>query len=62
MMKNIFLLVALLGGMSFSVKAADTVSVRETRIPVLIDRYDNELFHLRLDAKEIGRASCRERV
>lgn len=52
MMKNIFLLVTLLGGMSFSVKAADTVSVRETRIPVLIDRYDNELFHLRLDAKE----------
>ena len=52
MMKNIFLLVAFLGGMSFSTKAADTVSVRETRIPVLIDRHDNELFHLRLDAKE----------
>lgn len=51
-MKNTFLLVALLGAMSFSVKAADTVSVRETRIPVLIDRHDNELFHLRLDAKE----------
>ena len=25
--------------------AADTVVVRETRIPVLIERQDNELFH-----------------
>ena len=28
--------------------AADTVVVRETRIPVLIERQDNELFHLRI--------------
>lgn len=51
-MKNIYLFVFLWGVLSVSVKAADTVSVRETRIPILIDRYDNELFHLRLDAKE----------
>lgn len=51
-MKNIYLLIVLLVIISFPVKAADTVSVRETRIPVLIDRCDNELFHLRLDAKK----------
>ena len=31
---------------------ADTVAIRETRIPVLIERQDNELFNLRLEAKE----------
>lgn len=30
---------------------ADTVRIRETRIPVLIDRSDNELFYLRIDAR-----------
>lgn len=33
-------------------KAADTISIRETRIPILIERQDNILFLLRLDAKE----------
>ncbi len=32
--------------------AADTVVVRETRIPVLIERQDNELFHLRIEATQ----------
>ena len=32
--------------------AADTVVVRETRIPVLIERQDNELFHLRIEAAQ----------
>lgn len=32
--------------------AADTVAVRETRIPVLIERQDNELFHLRIEANQ----------
>lgn len=32
--------------------ASDTVFVRETQIPVLIERQDNVLFLLRLDAKE----------
>lgn len=34
------------------VQAADTIFVRETRIPILIERQDNVLFYLRLDAKE----------
>lgn len=34
------------------VRAADTIFVRETRIPILIERQDNVLFYLRLDAKE----------
>ncbi len=34
------------------VRAADTIFVRETQIPVLIERADNVLFCLRLDAKE----------
>ena len=33
-------------------KAADTVYVRETQIPILIERQDNVLFYLRLDARE----------
>lgn len=32
--------------------ASDTVFVRETQIPILIERQDNVLFMLRLDAKE----------
>lgn len=35
-----------------SLQAADTLFVRETRIPILIERQDNVLFYLRLDAKE----------
>lgn len=35
-----------------SAKAADTLFVRETCIPILIERQDNVLFYLRLDAKE----------
>lgn len=33
-------------------RAADTIFVRETRIPILIERKDNVLFYFRLDAKE----------
>ena len=39
---------------------ADTVFIRETNIPVLIDRQDNELFHLRIDngeGKKLDRVS-----
>lgn len=32
--------------------ASDTIFVRETQIPILIERQDNVLFMLRLDAKE----------
>lgn len=34
------------------VKAEDTIFVRETRIPILIERQDNVLFYLRLNAQE----------
>lgn len=34
------------------VRAADTIFIRETQVPVLIERVDNVLFYLRLDAKE----------
>lgn len=36
-------------------KAADTVYVRETQVPVLIERQDNVLFYLRLDVREYKR-------
>lgn len=47
----LFSLLFLLCACTF-VKAADTVSIRETRIPILIERQDNILFFLRLDARE----------
>lgn len=34
----------------FAVEAGDTVRIRETRIPVLIERKDNVLFYFRVDA------------
>ncbi|MBP6065897.1 MAG: exo-alpha-sialidase [Bacteroides sp.] len=36
-------------------QAADTIFVKETRIPILIERKDNVLFNIRLDAKESQR-------
>ncbi len=32
--------------------SADTIFVRETNIPILIDRTDNELFHIRINASQ----------
>lgn len=37
---------------SSNINAADTISIRETKIPILLEREDNVLFYLRLDAKE----------
>ncbi|CAG9890401.1 Sialidase [Bacteroides ovatus] len=52
-MRRIFyLLFLILLGYSFDVKASDTVLIHETQIPVLIERQDNVLFYIRLDAKE----------
>ena len=45
-----YLLFLILLGYSFDVKASDTVFIHETQIPVLIERQDNVLFYLRLDA------------
>lgn len=49
---SLLLFLCLLCASTAAVRAADTVFVRETRIPVLIDRQDNVLFYLRLDATE----------
>lgn len=35
-----------------NVNASDTVYVRETQIPILVERQDNVLFYIRIDAKE----------
>ena len=52
-MRRIFyLLFLVLLGYSFDVKASDTVFIHDTQIPVLIERQDNVLFYIRLDAKE----------
>ena len=37
---------------SFSMQGADTIQVKQTRIPLLIDRVDNPLFYLRIDGVE----------
>lgn len=50
-MKKTFILVLSLWSV-VSAWAADTIWVRSPQIPVLIERQDNVLFHLRLDAKE----------
>ncbi len=39
-------------------KAADTVAVRETMVPVLIERQDNELINLRVEAVESRVLDC----
>lgn len=47
-----YLLFLVLLGYSYDVKASDTVFIHETQIPILIERHDNALFYIRLDAKE----------
>lgn len=54
-MRNCYLLLLIIVFVctSFDLKAAvDTVAVHETRVPVLIERQDNELFDLRLTADD----------
>lgn len=51
MKKLIILFFCLLYTISM-LRAADTIFVRETQVPVLIERMDNVLYYLRLDAKE----------
>lgn len=48
----LFLLFTLLCTAPTTLRAADTLFIKETRIPILIERQDNVLFYLRLDAKE----------
>ncbi len=50
---NLLLLIAVFILAPFKLSAAaDTVAVRETQIPVLIERQDNELFYLRIEATQ----------
>lgn len=50
---SLLLLIAVFLLAPLSVNAAvDTVAVRETKIPVLIERQDNELFYLRIEATQ----------
>ena len=55
MKRTCFLLLLVLAGTLWSAKAADTVYVRETQVPFLIERQDNVLFYLRLNAKDSRR-------
>lgn len=52
MKKNLFLSIAFSVCAILQSVASDTVFVRETQIPVLIERQDNVLFMLRMNAKE----------
>lgn len=46
------LLVFLLGVLSVAgLKATDTVYIKAPQVPVLIERHDNVLFYMRLDAR-----------
>lgn len=51
MKKLSVLLFLILWCFTFSLQAADTVRIRETQIPILIERQDNVLFYFRIDAK-----------
>ena len=45
------LILSLLMVITFALQGADTIRVKQTRTPVLIDRKDNVLFYIRIDAQ-----------
>lgn len=51
-MKKLFSAVLLTMLSALFIQAADTIQVKQTQIPILIDRIDNVLFYVRIDAKE----------
>lgn len=51
MKKSFLLLLFIPLCIAFAAQAADTVRIRETQIPILIERQDNVLFYLRMDAE-----------
>lgn len=56
MRKTLFSTVVLfILGIAAMAQATDTLFIRETRIPVLLDRKDNVLYYLRIDAKRSNR-------
>ena len=50
-MRRFFLFLSWVGLAAIAV-AADTVFVKEARVPVLLERQDNVLFYLRIPARE----------
>lgn len=53
MAKFNYTLLVLLAFLSFThLSATDTIQVKQTKIPILIEREDNVLFYIRMDAKE----------
>jgi len=46
------LILNLLLVITFVLQGADTIQVKQTKTPLLIDRNDNVLFYIRIDAKE----------
>lgn len=53
MAKFNYTLLVLLALLSFThLSATDTIQVKQTKIPILIEREDNVLFYIRMDAKE----------
>lgn len=51
MKKSVLVLLFVVLCMAFTARAADTVRIRETQVPVLIERVDNVLFYFRVEAK-----------
>lgn len=51
-MKKIILLSLLFVASASFLQGADTIKVKQTRVPILIDRIDNALFYIRIDAQE----------
>lgn len=51
-MRKLFTVVLLTMLSALFIQAADTIQVKQTKIPILIDRVDNVLFYIRIDAKE----------
>lgn len=52
MKRHFCILFLLLAGISSFLRASDTVFIRETQIPILLERQDNVLFYLRINAQE----------
>ena len=47
-------LIAVLSAITFAAQASDTLFVQQPQYPILIERHDNILMLMRIDAKETG--------
>ena len=50
--------IAVLSAIALAVQARDTLFVQQPQYPILIERHDNILMLMRIDAKETGYAQC----